>query len=464
MRPQIGTTEQLARFIVETDFGKLSRETVDRAKAGMLDCLGVSLAGSVQELGKKITSFVEKIGGEPCAGVIGAGFRTSAPNAALVNGTIGHALDYDDWSGGGGHISAVLLPSILALGEKVKASGREAIEAYAVGYDVAVRLGVIPGLRHHGWHATGVGGAMGAAAVAAKLLKLDLEATVMALGIAASQAAGILQNFGTMTKPFHAGSAARNGVIAAMLAEDGFTASRDSIEGSMGYAQVFSRGEEHHTEKITENLGNPFRLGSGQEGDLCIKKYPTCAGTHRALDAILYLINEYDITPDQVEAVECEGSPHWFYILTYPEPKTGLEGKFSLQFCMAIAILDRKVGLEQVTGEKVNDTKTKALINRVSMRAHPGWVEGTNRWEVADKVTVKLKDSREYTREVFKPAGHATLPLSWDELSNKYRECAGMVLKERDIQRSLELMENMEKLADITGLMDIVIASRFKNG
>ena len=209
-------------------------------------------------------------------------------------------------------------------------------------------------------------------------------------------------------------------------------------------------------ESITANLGVPFLLGSGQKRDLTIKRYPTCQLTHRALDAILFLVNEHNIAPDEVETVDCVGPPRMFYILKYPEPKTSFEGKFSMQFCMAIAILERNAGLAQVTDEKVNDPQTRELMKKISMRAHADWVEGQDRWDRADRVTVKLKNGKEYTREVLRQKGHATMPMSWSELESKFRECAGTVLRERDIQHSLALLKSLEKQPNLSKLMNIV--------
>ncbi|MFQ5933470.1 MAG: MmgE/PrpD family protein, partial [Dehalococcoidia bacterium] len=224
-------TESVADFILETRLDDVPGEAIIQAKRAILDTLGVALAGSREEPSRIVLEFVQERGGRATASIVGAGLRTDCLSAALVNGTMAHALDYDDVNDAMmGHPSAPLVPAVMALAQEVGASGERALEAFLVGFEVECKLGLAVGHSHYvkGWHATSTLGTMGAAASAAKLLGLDKRCTQMALGIAASMAGGMRQNFGTMTKPLHVGHAARSGLLAALLAQKGFTASADA--------------------------------------------------------------------------------------------------------------------------------------------------------------------------------------------------------------------------------------------
>jgi 2-methylcitrate dehydratase PrpD len=451
-------THKFARFIIETRFEQIPEEAVTATKRALLDTLGVALAGSVEPAGKIIANFVKKQQSVPRAAVVGGGFRTSAPEAALAIGTMAHALDFDDTCQYcQGHPSVPLVAAAFPLAEELGASGRQVIEAYVIGCEVWASIGrVMTQLHHRGWHPTAVLGTLGAAAAAAKLLHLDVTETEMALGLAGSQACGLGQNFGTMTKPFHGGNAARSGIVAAMLVKDGFTATRDLFEGHLSFPVAFSGQKELGLARATETLGQPFAVVSP---GINVKKYPACYATHRAIDALLHLIHEHDIVPDEVAAVHCFVPPRTTKLLFYDHPCTELEGKFSMQFCMAVALIDRKVGLSQVRDDKVHDPQIKELMNKVTLSAHPDWIERESSETRPDVVRVTMKAGREYTYQVDKARGHADVPLSWEDLLVKYRECAGLVLAERKVERSIELLERLEALQDINELMDIVMGT-----
>lgn len=449
-------TEELARFIVETNLEEMPPETVAIVKKAMIDTLGVALAGSREPEGKAITALVKKLECKPAAGVIGGKIRTSPLLAALANGIIAHSLDYDDVDAGKGHPSAVLMPVVLSLGEELRSSGKEIIEAYVHGTEAWARLShAMPMLHFKGWHPTAVLGTIGATVAAAKLLRLSIEQTMMALGLAGSEAAGLVQNFGTMTKPFHAGNAARSGIMAAMLAKEGFTSAKDIMEGDMGFPAAFYGGNSVEVSRIAENLGAPFAIISP---GIDIKRYPCCALTHRSLDAILHLIDLYDIKPEEVEAVDCQVPPRTRKVVFYDDPTTKTEAKFSMQFVMAAALTERKLGLTQFTNEKVNEPATKDLVKRVTCRVHPDWSEGKDTEARPDVVVVKLKNGKEYSYAVDMAKGQAQFPLTEEELLVKYRECAKMVLEDNETERCIELIQKLEKLEDIKELMDIVAA------
>lgn len=257
----MSVTEQLAAFTAHIVYEDVPSQAYARAKDAILDGLGCALVGSPTSTGKIIVQYVRDRGGEACAGVIGGGFKTSAPLAALANGTMAHALDFDDvnWSISG-HPTVPLLPAVLALGQEVHASGQEVLLAYTLGFEVETKIGLGVNPRHYdlGWHATSTLGTLGAAAACAKLLHLDVQHTQTTLGIAASTAAGLRQNFGTMTKPFHPGQAAMNGVTAALLAQLGWTADSHILEAPYGFCQLYAGPGHYNLDYIVKRLGNPM--------------------------------------------------------------------------------------------------------------------------------------------------------------------------------------------------------------
>ena len=446
------TTEQIAQFVVQTSYAGIPGEAVAVAKKAILDGLGVMVAGSTEPAGKIIAEHVKELGGAPQAGVIAQGFRTSVVQAALANGTMAHALDYDDvLAPMTGHPTVVVLPVVLALGEMYHRTGRNVLEAYIVGVEVAARIGSGIGRRHYavGWHSTATLGTLGAAAAAAKMLGLGVMETRIALGIAASEAGGLRQNFGTMTKPFHAGNAARNGIVAAMLAQKGFTADDSIIESSLGFCSILGGEGQYNLALMTKNLGNPFAI---VKPGLELKPYPCCRFTHRCIDAILQIIAEHHPAAEEVTEVECQTSPSLPQILIHHRPRTSLEGKFSMEYCLARALLDGKIGIGQFAEEKILEPTVQELLQRVRY-VHPEGAETERRSEV---VTVRLKNGREYSHEVFIAKGAPENPMTMAELTAKYRDCASLVFSSEVVERSLQMVNQLEEVRDIAKLAHLL--------
>ena len=464
------TTRKLANFITETSYPQIPQEATSIAKDAILDLIGVTLAGVKTPTSRIMAEYVREMGGNPVSRVIGWGFKTSPHFAALANGTTGHALDYDD----GAplflfHPTVTLLPSILALGEAREVSGKQVLEAYLIGFEVEVKLLSSLGLsaQLRGWHNTGIVGALGAAVAAAKILLLNSEQTVRALGIAASEASGMKQNFGTMTKPLHAGLASRNGVMAAMLAEKGFTASETVLEHPTGYYAALA-GEGNYDLKKIESLGNPFSI-TEPPGVLRLKPYPSCGETHCCLDAVLYLIKEHNISAEDVAEVECRTSEVVPMMLIYSRPQSGLQAKFSMEYCMAVALLDGRAGLAQFTEERLQDARLQPLMEKVkyALPEDIRGVEGLVNYDTEDgketiteAVTVRLRDGREYFKESPRTQGVPGSPMSRDDLLAKYRECASLALPLENIERTIELISALENLDNITELLDLVNSTR----
>ncbi len=449
----MGTTEEMARFIEGCSIDSIPEEAVVAARSAILDCVGVTIAGTADEAGKIITGFVKDLGGNPVATVIGGGFRTDSPHAALANGTMAHALDYDDVTQSmSGHPSVPLVPSVLALGEESGASGEKVLEAYIVGFEVEAKLGraVNPNHYEKGWHATATLGVFGATAASARMLGLNAQQVRMALGIAASEASGVRLNFGSMTKPFHAGNAARGGMVAAMLASRGFTADFDALEKPLGFCHVFTENGKFDADKAVENLGDPFEVVSPGVG---VKPYPSCRCTHSALDAMLKLVAENRISPSDVEKIDCGVNEITPNILIHDRPRTALEGKFSMQYCMAVAVAEGKAGVAQFTDAMAQDSGIQELIKKVNMFAHPEFM-GPGMGRLPAIVTVHTRSGKSFTQQANAPKGDPDIPLSESEITDKYRECAAQALSSEKIEKSLEMLMELDKVKNVVALMD----------
>lgn len=455
----MGATEQLATFVVDNAFTDVPSQVYARAKEAILDGLGCALVGSPTQGGQTITRYVRQRGEAMHAAVIGSGFKSSAPLAALANGTMAHALDYDDvnWRMSG-HPTVPLLPAILALGQEVRASGEEVLLAYALGFEVESKIGLGVNPRHYdlGWHATSTLGALGASMACAKLLRLDVTQTRMALGIAASTAAGLRQNFGTMTKPLHPGQAAMNAVTAAQLSQLGWTADVNILEAPYGFCQLYAGAGRHDLDDIIKQLGNPYELLTS---GVAIKQYPCCAFTHRALDAMLALLQQDRLCADDVAAIECRVGRPTTQVLIHTRPRTGLEGKFSMQYCLAAALLDKRIGLLSFSDEKVQRPAAQQLFERITMRLHPeAERQDTDGEALPVTLTVTHKDGRTRSTQIQYPKGHPANPLSPIAMQEKFEDCAFGVLERPAIRQVVELVQGLESVADINTLMDVLMA------
>lgn len=446
----MGTTETLARWIVDTKYDDIPAAAIEQAKKSMLDYIGTAIYGTTSELGRILLEFTREQGGNPQSRVIGTNIRTSSTAAALANGATGHSEDFDDLGGCGGHPATVLTPTVLALADELHLSGREVLTAWVVGYEVGTRLStnVHP---ERDWHPTAIFGTMAAAVAASKLLALDVQRTRMALGIAASEAAGQRRNFGTMTKPFHPGQAARAGVVAAKLASKGFTSDPDIIEGRQGYADNFG-GPKCNIPAMTQFLGKVYFLAA--EGTR-IKPWPCCGGNHQTLTGLLAFCKEQKIKAEDVESVEhigpnipCTGA------LLRTEVNMGLEGKFSLAYNISAAIIDGKVDHQTHTNERAAKGDLQAFMARVHLIRNndvtlrrPHIVDGNPE----ARLRIKMRNGRVHDL-LLAPAMH----LTGEAVLDKFRMNAATVLGTKRTARPIELMQRLEKLKDVAELMDAV--------
>lgn len=444
-------SQRLTEFMSKTKYEDIPTKVLEEAKHCFIDCLGCMLAGAKEPVAGIIVNYVETMGGNPDASVIGHNLKTSVYNAAMANGVIGHALDYDDMSASLiGHSSTVVLPAVLAMGEYKKISGRQALEAYTLGIEVSCAIGRGANPQHYqnGWHPTSSIGVFGATAAAGKILGLSEEKFIHAFGIAASESSGLRENFGTMTKPLHAGRAAARGVLAAMLASKSFTGARNIFEGEAGFFKVMAGN--YDLEKIHKSLGNPYEVESP---GLSIKPYPACGAAFNGIDAILALVKEHNIKPEEVKKIECGSVPIAKDVLIYPLPKTGLEGKFSMPFCLALALVEEKVTLDHFTDQKVSDPAIVKLMEKTNLYVDPDLAKIGYRGTFNTIIKISLNDGREYIKRLDYSKGSPENPLSEDELFDKYVDCARRLLPEEKVNRSVQMLKGLPELADLTELI-----------
>jgi 2-methylcitrate dehydratase PrpD len=454
----MGATEKIARFIADTGYEDIPRDAVDKAKRTALDCLGASLAGVAEPVSQAIAGYVMKLGGPLQASVFGAGVKVSVSDAAMANGSIAHALDYDDCGVKIGHPSVLVLPAVLSLGEHLGASGQDILTAYIVGLEIEGKLALHADfklmqarLNHQTWY-----GSIGAAAACAKLLRLDVAKTRMALGVAANFACGLSANHGSMAGAMAAGNACRNGVIAALLAQEGVTANPNIIETKNGFYDTLVGAGHYDAERMAKDLGNPFYIESPGIG---LKKYPSCYHTHRALDGVFQLLGEHRLSEKEIAEVDVGTSGRAMRVLAFSEPETPYQAKYSMPYCIAAAVVDHQVTLDTFTAHKMADrgiveARKKVRLSFPDVPIWPGLADvGPDTEFVGNPVTIRTTDGRSYNARVDIPRGDPALPLTDDELLAKYRDCGRSQLRPDDIEHSVGVVLGLEKLADIGTLM-----------
>jgi len=450
-------TSAIAEFIVKSRWEECPEPAVAAARRAILDCLGVMLAGSVDPPARIVQSVARAEGGAPLATVVGTGQRTGAVWAALCNGTAAHALDFDDTNFAMlGHPSAPVLAAALAAGELGLADGRAVVHAFLLGFEVETTLAEVVNPEHydHGWHATCTLGTLGAAAAAARLLDLDAGQTCMALATAASQSSGLKENFGTMTKPFHAGHAARSGVLAALLAREGWTASDQALEGPQGWVSVLGAGARRLEALAT--LGAPWKiLTSG----VAVKPYPSCACTHSIIDGTLELKRVHGLLPEQVAEITVGINAIVPKILIHHDPHTGLEAKFSAEFSAAAALCEERVGIGTFRDDTVRTPAIRDLMARVRVVVDPE-IPGDLERHMWSKVTLRLTDGRTLQIGPRQVPGHPGTPLTLEALRDKFNACAALVLPEDRVASVREMVEGLDGCPDLRSLTAILSPAR----
>lgn len=444
-------TETLARFVIDTRASDLPEETINAARDALIDTVGVALAGTREPVGELATRWARELGAKPQAACWGLDIASSPAEAAFVNGICSHALDFDDTHPSvRGHPSATLLPAALAVGESAGASGADVLAAYVIGMEVAGKLGRALGHSHYlrGWHSTATVGTLAATAVAARLYGLDTDALRRAWGLAASQMSGLVRNFGTMTKPFHAGHAARCGVLSAWMAKNGFTANAEIFDARGGALDTY-RGDQpgEPMADLMRILGKPWEI---IEPGIYVKRWPCCYSSHRTIGGLLNLVEQHRLRVEEISEVAIGFLPGGDVALVSRDPHTALEGKFSVEYAVAALLLDGGLKLETYTDAMVQRPQARELIGKV------------RRYAIADDklysgITgyndLAVRTSRgSFEVRIDRVPGSPAWPMTERDRTAKFLDCAERVLGAAGAERLLDSARRARSLPDIREL------------
>ena len=454
-----GLTQYVAEFITNTRFEDIPPEVMELGKKSILDGFGLALAGSVSTLAPLMKEYIRSLG--PCAAessIIGTVQKVPPRFAAFANGCFIHADDYDDTQlavakdrvyGLLTHPTVPVLPPAFALCETGRRSGKELLTAYHIGVEVECKVAEAISPRHYndGFHTTGTVGVFGSAAACARLRGLDVKKIEYALGVAAAEAGGLRENFGSMTKPFHAGHAAEAGVVATDLAALGWTAAPNILEAQYGF--FHAAGGSFDPAAIVDRLGKPWTFASP---GVSIKPYPSGSLTHPAMGEMMRLIRQYDIKPGDVEKVDIGANHSMVTTLYHHHPTTGLQGKFSMEFGIAILLLDRKAGLAEYTDAVVQRADVQEMIKRVNFYIDPE-ADQAGLDKMTSILTIHLKDGRTLTGRAQYAKGSPANPMSYEEVAEKFRGCADIAHWPRQKADAVtEFVKTMESAGDVSRL------------
>jgi 2-methylcitrate dehydratase PrpD len=458
-----GLTAYVGRFVATTTYEQIPQEVIELGKKSILDGLGLALAGSRAETGLISRKYVQQLG--VCNGkatIIGSRQKTSPRFAALVNGISIHADDFDDTQLAAAkdrvygllmHPTVPVLPAIFALAEQHAVSGKEWMLAYHVGAEVECKIAEAIAPRHYqdGFHTTGTCGPFGSAAACTKLLKFDVQKTLNTFGLAASQSAGLRENFGTMTKPFQAGHAAESGLISAELAALGWTAAEQILEADRGF--FHASGGSYDPSAIMDRLGKPWTFASP---GVSLKPYPSGSLTHPAMTELSRLIDVHKIQATQVEKVDVGANHNMTTTLLHHQPKTGLEAKFSMEFCLAILLLEQKAGLGQFSDKVVQRPDVQEMIDRINFYVDPE-AESAGYDKMTSILKIHLTNGRVITGRADFGKGSPANPMSFDEAAAKFRGCAEFAewpqVKAEEIVRFVRRLETAPDVSALSPLL-----------
>ncbi len=463
-KQRYNTTQEIAAWITKIRLRDIPKKVRRRAKQHVLDGFATVVAGANEEASRRIDGHLHSLGGKPEATIVGTRAKAPAEHAALANGVRGHVLDYDDTQlatlrtrpfGQLTHPTTPVLAAAAALSEKIHASGAEFLSAYIVGVEIACRLADVVDPRHYlnGFHPTGTLGTFGAAAACAHLLKLDRPRIASALGIAGSLAAGLRAQRGTMTKALNAGRAAENGVVAATLACDGFTASDNIFDDPMGFFSAACYGS---VDRIRLQFGRPFFFA---DPGVAIKFYP-CAGViHPALDALIAVLERYNILPQEIKFVRIGIGKDAALPLVYDRPRTGLEGKFSLPFSAALGVVYRRASLRDYTDQRVQNSRIHKMMARVEFVRIPK-LKSIGNLGAPAKIEIITNEGRRYIQSASLAKGHPKKPLSRAELDDKFLQCARGQLSRQRAEKFIAAIDHLERIRSISALLRLLSPPR----
>jgi 2-methylcitrate dehydratase PrpD len=460
-----GLTAYVGRFAALMTFEQIPEDVIELGKKSILDGLGLALAGSRAESGSISRKYVQQMG--VCNGkatIIGSAQKTSPRFAALVNGISIHADDFDDTQLAAAkdrvygllmHPTVPVLPAIFALAEQRPVSGKEWMLAYHVGAEVECKIAEAIAPRHYqdGFHTTGTCGPFGSAAACAKLLKFDLQKTLNAFGLAASQSGGLRENFGTMTKPFQAGHAAESGLISAELVALGWTAAEQILEADRGF--FHAAGGSFDPSAIMDRLGKPWTFASP---GVSLKPYPSGSLTHPAMTELARLIDAHKIQATQVQKVDVGANHNMTTTLLHHQPKTGLEAKFSMEFCLAILLLEHKAGLSQFSDSVVQRPDVQAMIRRINFYIDPE-AESTGYDKMTSILKIYLTDGRTITGRADFGKGSPANPMTFEEAAAKFRGCAEFAeWPNAKTEEIITFVKRLEAAPDMSALSPLLSA------
>lgn len=444
-------TDHICSFVIDTEFDHLPPPVIEKAKECFIDWFGVALLGTRESVVQILIETVLEIGGKGQATILGTGQKTHCLFAALVNGAMSHALDFDDTHEPSlVHPSSPIIPALLSIGEGAKHSGKTLINAFVAGYEVETKLGkaMQPAHIELGWHPTSVLGRIGSAVGSGKLLGLNQEQMRMALGIAATQSSGLRKVFGSMCKPFHPGKAAFDGMLAALLAKKNFTSSPSILEGKGGFLELFSNRQYDQTD-WSSTLGAEYEILKNS-----FKPHAACLLTHPTIDAVKEIRIQHHPKLEEIDAVVCEVSPLAVDAAGKEEPKTGLEGKFSLPFCVAITLTEGKAGEDQFRESKVEDLRIRKLMRKIKVVPQPTLPV------TSAIVNVVMANGTSYKKETKYPQGHPNNPLPPGKLEEKYMDITSGILGETKASALLDGLKRLEQVPDINELIPLALAQK----
>ncbi len=454
-----GATRSVVDFVTSARLDAFPTDVIVQAKRCLIDGFAVILAGSTVQGSEIIRRYVRSVTGGAGASIFGPERMTApAPKAALANGASGHAMDFDDTQlsttpdrtyGLLTHPTVPALASTLAVAEQQRSGGAAFLEAFLTGFEVECKIAeaIDPDHYRRGFHSTATAGTFAGASATARLLNLDAARTAHAIGIAASLAAGLRVNFGSMTKPLHAGRAAENGVTAALLASNGFTAGDDALDGRWGYFQVLGSGAELH--RLVGVLGRPHSIVNP---GVSVKPYPCGSLSHPSMDAMLKAVVDNNIQPNQIKTIRLRAGSNILEPLRYKTARTELEAKFCVPFLLGVIALERKAGIHEFTDEFVSSAPIQSMMAKVSTVFDPA-IEAMGFDKIRSVVEIDLADGR----TIVQPSddryrGSPAWPFTQAQLHHRFADCASTILSKARIERALEQIESIEKLKDIRDL------------
>ena len=459
-----GLTQYVCDFVVNTRYEEIPQDVLELAKKSILDGFGLALAGSVSEHRHAVLEYLKALGSDGKASVIGTGLKSAPRFTAFANGVWIHADDFDDTQlavakdrvyGLLTHPTVPVLPPAFALCELGRRSGKDLLLAYNVAVETECKIAEAISPRHYGdgFHSTGTSGSFGSAAACAKLRGLTAAQTAFALGIAAAEAGGLRENFGTMSKPFQAGHAAENGTVAADLAALGWTAAPNILEARFGWFNAAGGGYDPGA--ILHKLGAPWSFVSP---GVSIKPFPCGSLAHPAMWAFLKLVKQHDVKPDQVERIDLGGNSKMISTLLHHQPQNGLQAKFSMEFCLAILLLERKAGLAQFQDAVVLRPDVQEWIRRVNYYVDPV-AEAAGFDRMTSLIRIHLKDGKIITGRADMAKGSPDDPMSFQEVADKFRESADFAKwprqKAEAVIRAVEALEKAQDMSALTAALTL---------